>query len=99
MSEFVKITGDGLQVSVRVTTRASANRIAGVVAGRVELRVTAAPAEGAANAAVCKLLATAAGVPRGRVTVHRGQRGRIKRIMIVTDAPAEVAARLAAAAE
>lgn len=43
-------------------------------------RVAAAPVDGKANAALCKLLAGAAGVPPSRVSVVRGLTSRDKTV-------------------
>ena len=44
--------------------------------------MTAPPVEGAANEALCRLVARAAGVAPSRVSVVRGQRGREKVVRI-----------------
>jgi uncharacterized protein YggU (UPF0235/DUF167 family) len=54
----------------------------------LKVRVRAAPTEGEANAALCRLLAKALGVPRSRVEVVGGATSRIKRVKIVGDAAA-----------
>lgn len=51
----------------------------------VLLRVTAPPADGAANEAVLRLLAAALGRPRRDLTLLRGATARIKLIGIATD--------------
>lgn len=51
----------------------------------VRLRVTAPPADGAANDAVLALLAAALGRPRRELTLLRGATGRIKLIAIAPD--------------
>ena len=64
---------------VRVTPRASREALAGFDAeGRLKVRLTAPPVEGAANAALVRLLAKTLGVARGRVTVVRGTASREK---------------------
>ena len=50
--------------------------------GRLVVRVTAPPAEGRANAAVCALLAKALGVPKRAVQVQRGSSSRDKVVSI-----------------
>lgn len=50
--------------------------------GLVQLRVTAPPADGAANEAVLRLLAAALGRPRRGLTLLRGTTARIKLIGI-----------------
>lgn len=50
--------------------------------GRVFVRVTAAPTDGKANAAVCALLAKTLGVPKSAVRVQRGAASRAKVVSI-----------------
>lgn len=52
--------------------------------GVVQLRVTAPPADGAANVAVLRLLAAALGRPPRDLTLLRGASARIKLIGIAT---------------
>ena len=82
---------DGIRVTLRVTPRASRNRIGGVrldAAGRPHLmvRVNAPPEGGKANAAVVKLLAKAWGVPPSRLSVVAGAGGRRKIVHVAGDA-------------
>ena len=67
------------RLTVRVTPRASRDAIEGFDdAGAVRVRVTAAPAEGAANAAVAKLLAKALDLPSRDVVLVSGTTSRLK---------------------
>jgi len=64
---------------VCVTPRSSRDAVEGFdEEGRVRVRVTAPPADGAANKAVCKLLAKVLGLPQRDVVLVRGARGREK---------------------
>jgi uncharacterized protein (TIGR00251 family) len=65
-------------LSVRVQPRARRSEVVAERDGVVVVRVTAPPAEGRANAEVCRVLAAAAGVPKSRVEVLRGHRSRDK---------------------
>lgn len=56
-----------------------------IVDGAVQLRVTAPPADGAANEAVLRLLAAALGRPPRDLTLLRGAAARIKLIGIAAD--------------
>jgi uncharacterized protein len=78
---FLDVAG-GVQLAVRVMPRAPQNAIDGVRNGRLVLRVTAAPVDGAANEGVCRLLADALSVPRRDVTVLAGQTSRNKTVRI-----------------
>jgi len=60
----------------------------------VTVRVTAAPAEGAANAAVIETLAKALGVPKSRLAITAGATGRLKRVAVRGIAQEELDVRL-----
>jgi uncharacterized protein len=68
----------GARISVHVTPRSVRDEIAGWRGGELSVRVTSAPEEGKANAAVCRVLAAALGVPRSSVKVVRGHTSRHK---------------------
>ena len=75
------------QIAVRVTPRSANPGIGGwrsAADGREELevRVAAAPADGAANEAVERLLAEALRLPKSSVTIASGHRSRHKRIRV-----------------
>jgi uncharacterized protein (TIGR00251 family) len=74
-----------VELDVRVIPRAARDELAGMRDGRLLVRVSAPPVDGRANAAVCALLAKAAGVPRGGVSVVRGASARDKRMRIEGD--------------
>lgn len=67
-----------MRVTVRVVPRAARNAVGPYEDGVLRVRVTAAPVDGKANVAVCRLLAQALGIPRGAVRVVRGDTGRTK---------------------
>jgi uncharacterized protein len=69
-------------LAIRVQPRAKRNEVAGERAGAVVIRTTAPPADGEANAAVCKLIAERLGVPAGHVLITRGESGRDKQVRV-----------------
>lgn len=69
---------------MRVTPGASRDEVR-VEADMVQLRVTAPPADGAANDAVLRLLAAALGRPPRDLTLLRGTSARIKLIGVAPD--------------
>jgi len=82
------------EIAVRVTPRSSRDAIEGVdEVGELRVRVTAPPADGAANAAVIRLLAKELGVPKGAVNVAAGATSRHKRMRIDGVAVAELRQR------
>ena len=88
-----RAAAEGVVVTCRLTPRSGRDAIAGVAAlgdGSFALmaRVRAAPEAGRANDALCALLAQALGVPRSRVGLVSGARGRVKRVAISGDCAA-----------
>ena len=74
-------------IAIRVTPRSSKPGIGGwrtAADGREELevRVSAAPTDWEANAAVIKLLAKELGVPKGSIQIVSGQASRHKRVAL-----------------
>jgi len=94
-------TAAGLSLHVRLTPKGGRDAIDGIEAmsdGRsvLKARVRVAPSEGEANAALCKLIAKAVGVPARDVTLAAGATSRVKRLTISGDPAALTAALLAA---
>jgi uncharacterized protein (TIGR00251 family) len=78
-------------LAIRVSPRSAKPGIGGWRQGpdgreELEVRVAEAPADGAANAAVLKLLAKALGIGRSEVTIVSGHASRHKRIGVPFDA-------------
>ncbi|MBQ9021301.1 MAG: DUF167 domain-containing protein [Eggerthellaceae bacterium] len=77
-------------LAVHVSPKAGRDEVVGIRTledglQEVDVRVTAAPDKGAANKAVCKLLAKELGIPKTAVSVKRGQTARHKAIEIAAD--------------
>jgi uncharacterized protein len=72
----------GVDLEVRLQPRAKRNAIVDERDGVLRVSVAAAPVEGQANAALCKLIAKRAGIARGRVSVIRGERTREKVVRV-----------------
>jgi uncharacterized protein YggU (UPF0235/DUF167 family) len=88
---------EGLMVEIRLTPRADRDAVDGIGrdcggAAFLAVRVTAAPSEGAANAALVALLSRRWRLPKSAFALVRGESARVKRLSVT--APA---ARLAAA--
>jgi hypothetical protein len=67
---------------VRVVPRATRSRTAGEYDGALKVRVSAPPAEGAANEELMRTLARAFSVPRRAVRIISGQTMRLKRVCV-----------------
>ncbi len=65
-------------IAVHVTPKSGRDEVAGWRGSELAVRVTAAPEGGKANAAVCRVVASALGVPKSSVSVVRGDTARHK---------------------
>ena len=87
-------TATGLRLTVRLTPRGGRDALGGTrtdEAGRTHLlaRVSSPPVDGAANAALVKLVAKALGVAKSAVAIASGETARIKTLDVAGD-PAEL---------
>jgi uncharacterized protein (TIGR00251 family) len=69
-------------VEIVVTPRSSRDALLGEHDGALRVAVTAPPVEGAANKAICSLVAKGLGVPKSAVQVAHGQKGRRKTLSV-----------------
>lgn len=81
MTDLSHLAASGAVIAVRVTPKASRDRIT-VEGDTIRVYVTTAPEGGKANAAVQKLLAKALGVARTRLTLVRGETARDKQFRL-----------------
>jgi uncharacterized protein (TIGR00251 family) len=94
------VTVDGVLLTVRLTPKGGRDEVNGIETlsdGRAVLkaRVRALPEDGAANAALVKLIAKVVGIAASRVTVQSGHTSRLKVLKIEGDG-ADIAAMIAA---
>jgi uncharacterized protein YggU (UPF0235/DUF167 family) len=100
MSAPFRLRDNGVDLFVRLTPKAALDRLEGAETaadGRSHLkaRVRPVPENGAANAALEKLVAKALGVPASAVSVVAGGTSRLKTLRIAGD-PAVLAQRIEA---
>jgi uncharacterized protein (TIGR00251 family) len=69
-------------INVRLQPRAKRNAIVDERDGVLRVSVAAAPVDGRANAALCKLIAKRAGIARGQVSLIAGERSREKLVRV-----------------
>ena len=92
-----RATPQGVIVTCRLTPRGGRDALEGVVtlsdgAQVLAARVRAAPQDGEANAALCRLIAAAAGAPASRARLVAGAKSRVKQIGVEGEAQALMAA-------
>ena len=82
--------GESCTIKVRVQPKSSRNQVDGFQDGALRVRVTAAPTEGQANAAVIAILAKTLGVSKSRLEIIRGYNSRDKVVSVDTLTEQEV---------
>ena len=94
-----RIAKDGIRLAVRLTPKASRDEVGGIAGGpddrHLAVKVRALPSEGAANAALEKVIAKWLGLPQRDVSVAAGGKSRLKSLRLAGDA-AELIGRLRA---
>src|SRR2546426_8966479 len=90
-----RVVGPHVILSLRVQPRASRNAVAGWTGDTLNIRLTAPPVEGAANAACLEFLADLLDLPQSHIEILKGARSRTKVIRISGLSQDEVHARLA----
>lgn len=84
----------GCRIRVHVQPRASRSGLAGLHGDALKVRVAAPPVEGAANEAVCRLLAGLLDLPLSAVRIVRGETTRRKVVEVTGRTPEATRARL-----
>lgn len=82
MPAYLRARPGGVTLLVLVQPRASRSKIVGEHDGRLKIQLAAPPVEGEANAELLKVLAKQLGVPKGRICLVSGERGRRKALEI-----------------
>jgi hypothetical protein len=90
-----RVAGPDVTLSLRIQPRASRNAIVGWTGDTLNIRLTAPPVEGAANAACLAFLADLLDLPQAQLEILRGARSRNKVVQIMGLTRDEVRARLA----
>jgi len=88
--------GESCTIKIRVQPKSSRNQVDGFQDGALRVRVTAAPAEGQANAAVIAILAKTLGVSKSRLEIIRGYSSRDKVVSVDTLTEQEVQRKIEA---
>jgi uncharacterized protein (TIGR00251 family) len=79
---LIHSTAAGVEIDVRVIPRAGKSALAGERDGRLLVRLSAAPVEGAANDALVDLFAKLLDRPKRAVRIVSGEKSRSKRLAV-----------------
>jgi hypothetical protein len=88
---------DGVLLRLQIQPRASRSAVAGPHGEppRLKIRVAAPPVDGAANEELVAFLSKALGIPKSRIRIFRGEKGKAKDVLCSGARLAEVLAALA----
>ena len=91
------VRGADLLLRLRIQPRASKEGIDGVREGKLRVRVSSPPVDGAANERLIRILSDVMAVPRGAIVLIRGAKSRDKDVTVhgVAARASELLARLA----
>lgn len=89
MPDSLRITHSetGISFEIKVHTRSSRNAIAGIHDNMLKIKLTAAPVDGKANAALVAFLSKSLGISKSAVTILRGETSSQKLIHIADCTP------------
>lgn len=87
-------TATGVEIEVRVIPRAGRSAVAGERDGRVLIRLSAPPVDGAANDALIEFLASLFDCAKRQIRIVSGEKSRSKRVAVTGVSAATVTQRL-----
>ncbi len=91
---IITANDDGTIVQIKLSPRASDNKIVGIMDDAVKIRLQAPPVDGKANKALIKFIAKLLKVPASGVQIISGDTNRNKRIFIRNISPEAVRQKL-----
>jgi uncharacterized protein len=81
-TDWYRVSGDTLILTVRVQPGAKQDAVMGVAGGALRVRLKAPAIEGRANDALCAFLAERLGTAKSRVEILKGGGGRLKQLAV-----------------
>ena len=95
LPNYIRETDQGVTLAIRVQPRASRDEITADRGGeQLNVRITAAPVDSAANKALTKFIAKSLDVPPRSVSLIRGDKNRSKVLLIANTDAASVLAKI-----
>ncbi|GMT42105.1 MAG: UPF0235 protein [bacterium] len=78
----VKTGRDGVVLTCRVVPSSSKNEIVETTGEALRIRITSPPVDGKANKALTAFLAGKLKMPKSRISIIKGQAGRLKKVLL-----------------
>ena len=80
--QILRVTDDGVELSVFVVPRASRCEIAGIHNNALRIKLTSPPVDNEANVQCCSFIAKQLGIAKRQVSIIRGKTARKKTVRI-----------------
>ncbi|MDR2632527.1 MAG: DUF167 domain-containing protein [Treponema sp.] len=90
----IRVSGNLLYLDVKALPGASRSQVLGLGAGRLRVKVAAAPQDGKANQELCTYLAKLLNCPRKAVSLCSGEKSRLKTLRLPLSAKEKLEALL-----
>lgn len=82
MFTWYEHTPEGIRLHIRVIPNAAKNEMVGVLNGRVKIKLHSPPMDGRANTELLNFLAEVLHIPKSRLMITKGKRGREKTVLV-----------------
>ncbi|MHB9293621.1 hypothetical protein Holit_02748 [Hollandina sp. SP2] len=78
----IRVSGNLLYLDIKALPGAPQSQILNLSAGRLRIKIAAAPEDGKANVELCTFLAKVLGCSRKAVSLYSGEKSRLKTLML-----------------
>jgi uncharacterized protein (TIGR00251 family) len=99
MADCYRIEGGILRLLIKAVPGSSKNALAGIQAGRLRIKIAAAPEDGRANEELRSFLAKLLGIPKKEVSLAAGEKSRLKTVTLPLSAEEALKNRLSGSAD
>ena len=93
LNEAIRVSGKNVTISLHIQANAKAPGLVGFHGGRLKLKVSARPVEGAANEEIVQMLSQLLNISKSRIKILQGQLSKTK-VVEIEDMTFEAAAAL-----
>jgi uncharacterized protein (TIGR00251 family) len=85
MDQLATFSTEGMTLSIHVLPGSSKDKVEGIYAGKLKIKIAAKAIDGAANKSLCQFLAKCFDVSKSSVTLLKGEHSRDKLLFIKGD--------------
>ncbi len=79
---YIGTTESGVEIRIKVSPRSSKSEVVGISDDRLRIKLNSPPVDGAANKELIKLLSKIFGVAKSSLELVRGDKSRLKTVLV-----------------